>query len=479
MPPFVGLRSVSALAKPTGLLAAALLLAVLADALFCGEAWGLNVGLWAITVVAVAAWAKGPMRIKPNERALAIGVVGFALLFALRDSDALKIANGLALAFCLGALVLPRTVGGLRNSPLSRLLYAPFTGLAALVSGFGRIAKGAAEERKASTEAGRRSKAILRGLALATPLLLVFGGLFASADAVFREDLASLFRFDVDFDAITSRFWTFAFALVFAGGLLHRLAFREPPAPDRPRAAGRVGGLEVGVVLGSLAALFGAFLAVQFRFLFGGGDLVRVVPGLSYAEYARGGFFELVVVAALALAVVLGTDALLRRERAGDDLAFRFLGRVLGVEVLCVVASALLRMRLYTQAFGLTELRLYSTVFMGWLALGFSWLFFTTLRGRPHRFAFGLFAAGLVTILATNLLNPDALIVRTNLSKPNADFAYLSTLSDDAALALRDSGRAVPARHRAEAVRLVEKRRAHDAKGDWRELNLARWRLGY
>lgn len=92
------------------------------------------------------------------EKALAGGTVGFALLFALRDSNALKIANGLAVAFCLGALLLPKMAGGLRSASLSRLLYAPFTALATLAGGFYRIAVGAADERKATPEAGRRRR---------------------------------------------------------------------------------------------------------------------------------------------------------------------------------------------------------------------------------------------------------------------------------------------------------------------------------
>ena len=49
-------------------------------------------------------------------------------------------------------------------------------------------------------------------------------------------------------------------------------------------------------------------MLVQFRYLFGGAALVQVSETLTYAEYARRGFFELVAVAALLLPIMLLLD---------------------------------------------------------------------------------------------------------------------------------------------------------------------------
>jgi hypothetical protein len=66
--------------------------------------------------------------------------------------------------------------------------------------------------------------------------------------------------------------------------------------PKVRRPNGRVallGPVELSIVLGLLDILFLAFVLVQFRYLFGGAELVRVSTSLTYAEYARRGFFEL------------------------------------------------------------------------------------------------------------------------------------------------------------------------------------------
>ena len=469
--------------KPTVLLFFALGLALLANALLRGAAWGVNVGLWTIAITGAGALLARPhpLRLSPSQKGFAGAAVLFALLFSLRDSNALKIANGFALLLCVGAMVLPNSGQSLKEAGVVRLLFGSIGAFFALPGDAYALAEKVQKEREASPDARERNRAVVRGLLLATPLLVVFGALFSSADAIFRGKIEDVFRFDPDFAAISGHFWTFLFALLFAGGLLHRiLLYTKPTEPPvvRPGFAPFVGIIEIGIVLGSLVLLFGSFLAVQFRYLFMARDVVNATEGLSYAEYARGGFFELVWVAALALLVLLGAGALLKRERPIDDKVYRGLGRLLVVMVFLVVLSALTRMRLYTETYGLTELRIYSTVFMVWLTVAFLLLLATTLRGRPQGFALGIFLAGLSTIALTNFANPDALIVRTNLQKPRADFDYLKTLSDDAALALRGMGDRVPPEHRAAAQNFVRRRAETASGGDWRESNLARWSLG-
>ncbi len=464
--------------KPTGLLLSSLALALLAVFLLSGAAWGVNLGLWAVAVALVAGRSSRLVDVPRSAKGLGLMAVGFAVLDSLRDSDSLRVANGFAMAFCLGGALLTISGQRLRDTSVMRMLGAPFTGLASLAVGAVALTARARDDREASAGGARRSKAIVRGLLLALPLLVLFGALFASADAVFRRQVEGLGQFDLNVDAVWDHLLTAVLGLTFAGGLLYRLNLAGGPRlnPSRPSTK-PIGMIEGGIVLGSLAALFGSFLLVQFRYLFGAQDVVKATKGLSYAEYARGGFFELVIVAALTLVVLVGADASLKRDRSIEETFYRWLGRILGGMVFLIIASALIRMRLYTAAFGLTELRIYSTVFMLWLALAFVWLFATTLAGHPRRFAFGILVAGLGVILATNLANPDRLIARTNLSKPKADFAYLATLGDDAALTLREMRDEVPLAHRSECDALLRKKKAEARKGNWRELNLGRLAL--
>jgi hypothetical protein len=101
-----------------------------------------------------------------------------------------------------------------------------------------------------------------------------------------------------------------------------------------------------------------------------------------------------------------------------------------------MLASALLRMWLYTSQFGLTELRFYTTAFMGWLVLVFGWFVATVLRGRRERFGMGALAAGWLVLAGLNLTNPDGVIAQVNLGRAARgqplDPAYAARLSADA-----------------------------------------------
>jgi hypothetical protein len=182
--------------------------------------------------------------------------------------------------------------------------------------------------------------------------------------------------------------------------------------------------------------LFLSFVIVQFRYFFGGAARVQEVVGLTYAEYARGGFFELVTVAALVLPLLLIAHWLLRLEKSRNELIFRVLAGTMIILLSVIMGSALRRMMLYQREYGLTELRVYTTAFMGWLALVFIWFVLTVLRGKRDRFAFGAVATGFLMILGLMIINPDRLIVSRNVRHAAAgrqfDAHYIGTLSADA-----------------------------------------------
>jgi len=181
--------------------------------------------------------------------------------------------------------------------------------------------------------------------------------------------------------------------------------------------------------------------------------------GMTYSEYARKGFFELVSVAALVLTLVLALDWLTWPRAGAGGKFVNVLNGLLIVFTFAIMASAVQRMLLYQSTYGMTELRLYTTAFMGWLAVVLFWLIVTVLAradgeksaaGR-RTFAFGALIAGMALILVLNLINPDALIARTNLARSVAgvgvslDTEYLTLiLSADATPALAAGLPALP-----------------------------------
>jgi hypothetical protein len=233
--------------------------------------------------------------------------------------------------------------------------------------------------------------------------------------------------------------------------------------------------------------LFLAFVIVQFRYLFGGAEMVAVTPGLTYADYAREGFFQLVVATALGLPWLLAADSLLSDRKASTRWGFRALAGMQLLLLLAIVASAIHRMRAYLEAYGQTEDRFVATAILVWLALLVAWFGITVLRGCRTEFALGALFSGYVLVAFLHFVNPTAIAVRSHLDRasvvrqePGAtsqlDGRYLSYLGSDATPILVHRLDELDPEARAEVAGRLLARWGPDGEADWRNWNLADWR---
>ncbi len=276
----------------------------------------------------------------------------------------------------------------------------------------------------------------LRGGALALLLVAVFGGLFVTADAAFRDLVA---RMIPDLEALSiSRLVVLAAATSLVGAAALVAA---APAVRRavPPYTGRVlRPVEWVLPLLVLDLLFAVFVTVQLTVLFGGREHVLSTAGLTYAEYARTGFGQLVAAAVLTLGVVAVTVRVTPRS---DRLA-RALLAVLCLLTLVVLASASRRLGLYEQEFGFTRLRLSVDGAIGWLAVVLLLVLAAGVRPPADWLprAVVLSAAGGLLLFAAG--DPDARIAERNVERFAAtgelDLGYLAGLSADAVPALQE-----------------------------------------
>lgn len=463
-----------------GVIDAALVLGVLGDALLRVTPWGLNVLLWTGALVFAAAglarW-RG-VDLKGEGGKLLLPVVLFAVAFAWRDSSVLKGLDGLALVLAL-SLAAGRTRSGriivAGVTEYAREIFAAMFGAA--FGAWPLLRSDVCWKEMPRGGWSRHAAAIGRGLLIAVPLLFVFGGLLMAADAVFERIINNVFQIDLP-ETFLHIFVSLICAWLVCGFLRRALLKSESTnenaknalagsiapvasittmginetASDKAKVAKNetanndelprlqsvsLGIVELGIGLGLLDALFFCFVVVQFRYFFGGAPMVQISTGMTYAEYARRGFFELVWVAALVLPLLLVAHYLLRKGKATHERIFRALAGMLLALLFVIMASAVVRMRLYQNEYGLTELRVYTMAFMGWLALVFIWFAWTVLRGRRERFAYGALIACFCVIAALHLFNPDAFIVSANVAhaarvNQKLDAGYATSLSADA-----------------------------------------------
>ncbi len=265
--------------------------------------------------------------------------------------------------------------------------------------------------------------------------MLVFGALFASADGAFAELLGSVAPNPGAISGLPGRALTALVGGGVAGGLALTALRREDERPaTEPRR--RLAPLEWTIALGALAALFIAFVAVQFIVLFGGSTHVLETAGLTYADYAHTGFGQLLVAAALVIAVVEAARRWAVVESRGSRLLLRALLGVLCACTLVIVASALHRLDIYVDAFGATRLRVIaaSTCVLVGAAIALVLAANATDRHGWVPRAFVVVAG--IGALALSLGNPDAWIASRNVDRYEQtgrfDAVYATGLSADA-----------------------------------------------
>lgn len=299
-----------------------------------------------------------------------------------------------------------------------------------------------APEKKSNSRFSLRSLApMVRGLLFVLPILLFLSVLLSSADPYFADLMGSLF-FDLQNvpEYAVRGLILLGVAFVLAG--VYLFAFtksyrQELLGSKKPLVSPLLGFGEVATMLISINLLFAAFVFVQFRYFFGGvANVVNGPNGFTYAEYARRGFFELVVVAVVALFLFIALSSISRRQPGKQQAWFSGLGVALFVLVAVILVSAFERLLLLEEAYGFTRLRTYPHIFMIWLGiLLLAVVILETLR-RHRAFALAVLLAVLGFTFTLPLLNVDAFIVNINVRKAQSgaelDHDYLSSLSDDA-----------------------------------------------
>ena|GEM_PF-1435011 len=405
---------------------------------------------------------------RPAHLGLAAATVLTALVFSVRSSPWVLIPTALALtALLLTWVSLPRSVS------VFDISWRTATGiLRGSVAEASRAPLWAVGGAASMAQTGSRQKLLgwLRGVAIALPLLVGLFLLLASADPVF----GSVVRPALSAEAATATLLT-GVAATFAAVILTRLARRGGVVPAYRAASPRLGRHEAVVVLGSVATLFAAFVAVQLFTSRGGGLSQLQAEGITVAEYARSGYFQLLGVVFISAVVIMAIDGL-RNSAAGTRASERALSVVIILLTLTILVVAMTRLSLYIDTFGLTMLRLsciVAAIWMGTLLLILcAWVLGWGTNRNWLLGAIGL--SLLVTTLGFAAVNPEARVAAFNIDRPSqqaTDLTYLTTLSHDAVPTVLESIDSLEPQDAQALLQALCQR--HDQDTPWRRWTLA------
>jgi len=453
--------------------------------LFYDVGIGINLPI-ALALLLAGAWLLRRRTVEPMRRDLwlAPAAIVFAAMAAIRADPTIVMLDALTALGLTGAAIASFGGRAVVARPFGRLVELGF-GVAGWVAAGAVNAWRSRLRRAVNLRRAGPALPYLRGLLIAAPIVLVFVALFSSADAVFARILDDAFEVDLELGEMPGRLGMAAvLAWLAAGGLA--LAASTPPAKHTAGVPSwRLGRPEALTVLLAVDALFFAFVLLQGAYLFGGLDTLGAT-GLTYAEYARRGFFELVAVVALAGGLIVAV------ERITRDRSRELIGAAIGLAVLTgvVLMSAALRLRLYQEAYGWTELRLYVVATIVLLAVGLLCLVVALAADRVRWIGHALIAAGLVIGLALSVIGPVRFITEQNVARAldpslvqehghaELDHAYAVSLGDDAVPALLN---ALPRLDEPDAARLrdslgwrLDELRRDPTQRAWQAWNLGR-----
>jgi hypothetical protein len=485
--------------KAARAVAASVAAGFLAQLLFVGQLPGINFPIWIAVVLAAASLLRRRgARIDRYDLWLPPAALAFATLISLRADPSLLLFDVLAcLSLTLAAAV---AIGG---QPVSRTTWARIVELGSAAIGVAwvgaaPIARGLRPLLAAfPTSRGRAGGPIVRGLLIAIPLVVGFVVLFAAADAVFQSYVDQLVTIRLDGAELTSRLifallacWLFAGVIAVAWLSRDRFPARyAQPGNDEANGVARRGlaSTEAVVVLIALDLVFAIFVAIQAAYLYPAADPLGV-SGMTYAEYARRGFFELVLAAFLVGVVIVGLDSLIERRTP----AFRIAALVLTILTGVVLASATVRMGLYQQAYGWTELRFYVLAAIVLLGLGLLATAVLLIARRVSMLPKFMLGAGLAVALVCNVIGPQAFVTAQNLQRvidpsmvpadgySGIDLDYISLLGADVVPVIVDSRSRLPAEVLGQVDQMLAytaiELRQQAAETGWPSWNLSRQR---
>jgi two-component system, OmpR family, sensor histidine kinase BaeS len=290
---------------------------------------------------------------------------------------------------------------------------------------------------------GRRGlnwKALGRGLGVGVPLAGIVLALLASGDRFFQGMLGlDGPATGLDHLFLIPFFAALWFPLVVAA---RRRTVADTAAAPTAVAPNRFGRIEVVTLLASVAAVEFLYVLSLVVAAIGGKEYVARTTGLTYADYARSGFFQLVAVALIVMVLLFSCLGALHRERSRLAIA---LALVIAASTATMAIVSVLRLLTYRDVFGLTMLRYMTTVTATWLAIAMVIIGVALLFHRVERvLIIAILISAYGTLVAVNIANPEVAVARENIGRAaNAelDESYLTRLSDDAVPTLLASNR--------------------------------------
>ena len=287
----------------------------------------------------------------------------------------------------------------------------------------------------------RNMKHIINGILISIPLVIVLLMILSGADEVFSYYLSNIWDYiniKNIYDFI-SRVFIATIIMFLTYGLYYSLGSVKVNNVNNKTFNRTLNSTTIITILVSIILIYLVFTQVQVTHLY----LNKALPsGVSFSEYARKGFFQLVFLVVVNLIMIISIKIKTDVKHSKSNNVLNVLYSVIILLTINMGVAAIYKMNLYIGEFGYTRLRILVQAFTLFLCIALLLLLAFIWR---EKLLFKPIVVSAVSIyLVLNFVNIDNFIAKENLKLINTraeiDLWYISTLSLDAKEAI-DEGR--------------------------------------
>ncbi len=249
----------------------------------------------------------------------------------------------------------------------------------------------------------------LIGLLCALPVLIIVVPLLISSDDAFRGMVNNLFS-----NTLSTLIKAFLGAILALFVISYGFSLKKGRVAEMQDR--EFSGVENVYTISFLSAISGCYLLYlfsQLAYFFSAFSGFLPDGQITYSQYARKGFFEMCVIAVINLVIVFAAMLITKKKEGKVCYGVRALATFIAGFTLIIIATAISKMVLYIEAYGMTVLRITTSAFMLFLAVVFVSAILRIYITGVNIVKTALATAGSIVLLL-GVLNVNAVCARYN-----------------------------------------------------------------
>ncbi len=207
-------------------------------------------------------------------------------------------------------------------------------------------------------------KQIILGIAISIPILIVVVTLLSSADNIFAREIRGILNFilqkgaylvDYEFciSLVIKIMLTIALTIYLISFIINLLS-KNPWKKQQENSINiQIETIILNTIATILNIVYFIFCKIQITSLF-----ENIGKNISYANYAREGFFQLMAVSIINFAFIIITTKNTNKSSKWQIYYRKVMNIIIAIATVIILISAFVRMNLYSKAYGYTYLRI-------------------------------------------------------------------------------------------------------------------------